>query len=78
MLKLYLLKENVIIDFSNYKNPEEAQYKIAEYIGIDKCTLNRILKRTQRCSRPIALLITLLNSKSDDISQFFEYIEEVK
>ena len=72
MLKLYILKESVIVDFKNYKNPQEAQCKIAEYIGIDKSTLNRILKRKQPCSKTIALIMTLLNSDKDDIYEFFE------
>lgn len=69
---MFILKEDVIIDFKNYKDPQEAQCKIADYIGIDKSTLNRILKRKQACTKPIALIITLLNSDSDDIYEFFE------
>ena len=75
---MYLLKENIVVDWKNYKNPNEAQCKIADYIGIDRCTLNRIINRKQLCSKPIALLLTIMNSGSDEIDKFFDYKEEVK
>lgn len=77
---MWLLKEDVIVDFKNYDSPNKAQCKIADYIGIDKSTLNRILNRKQACSKPIARLITILNSKNHkyDLEQFFEEQESEK
>ena len=75
---MWRLKENVVTDFSNYENKNKAQCKIAEFIGIDKSTLNRILNRKQSCSKPIAIIITMLNSKKFDIEQFFEEDESEK
>lgn len=72
---MYILKEDIVVDFSNYKSDENAQCQIAEYIGIDKCTLNRILHRKQPCGKTIALIITMLNSEDDDIEQFFERVK---
>lgn len=72
---MWILKENVEVDFKNYESSNKAQCRIADYIGIDKSTLNRILKRKQPCSKPIARLITMLNSKNPDIEQFFDKYE---
>lgn len=66
---MYILKENVIVDFNG-----EKQKKIAEQIGITEQTLSKVLNRKMPCSKMIAYCIVKINDKEKEIEDFFERI----
>lgn len=67
---MYILKENVIVDFNG-----EKQKKIAEKIGITEQTLSKVLNRKMPCSKMIAYCIVKINDKEKEIEDFFERVE---
>ena len=67
---MYILKENVIVDFNG-----EKQKKIAEQIGITEQTLSKVLNRKMPCSKMIAYCIVKINDKEKEIEDFFERVD---
>ena len=67
---MYILKENVIVDFNG-----EKQKKIAEKIGITEQTLSEVLNRKMPCSKMIAYCIVKINDKEKEIEDFFERVD---
>ena len=66
---LYKIREDIEVDFTN-------QNKIAQRIGVNKCTLSRILSGKQSCSKPVAFYITWLNSGKENIEDYFDKVGE--
>ena len=73
---MYRLKE----DIEFYFKDNETQKQVADFIGISVSTLSRILNRKQLCSKTIAYMITIANTKNykkTNIEDYFEkYYEE--
>lgn len=67
---MYILKENVIVDFNG-----ETQRKIAEKIGITEQTLSKILNKKITCSKTIAYCITKINNSENEIENYFEKVK---
>lgn len=64
---MYKIREDIEVDFTH-------QNKIAERIGVNKSTLSRILSGKQTCSKPVAFYITWLNSKKENIEEYFDKV----
>ena len=66
---MYVIRNDIEVDFTH-------QNKIAKRIGVNKCTLSRILSGKQSCSKPVAFYITWLNTGEENIEEFFDKVGE--
>lgn len=69
-MKMYILKENIVVDFGGV-----TQRRIAQKIGITEQTLSAILRRKQTCSKMMAYCITKINNSEAEIEDYFEKIK---
>lgn len=62
---MYLIKESIKI---------ENQREFAKDIGIDECTLSRILNKKQKASKILAYCITKKINENSDINDYFNKV----